>query len=215
MDIYEGKHLCIVGANGTGKTSIVRVLCELWPLREGTITWKTPRPHLIVIPQRPFMPPSTLAELIAWPDFPQFDLAMFDCIMDRVGLSGLVSRVNGYHKHFSRWCDMLSPGEQQRIAFARTLYHLQKPTHGGDTIDLSQSDEATQPLLYDRTDNPSDVLVVLDEADAALDPAAARALIETLSPLATLVVITHRLGTVPNASVLNLTGEGRWELSSE
>ena len=48
------------------------------------------------------------------------------CIKD-VGLVSLLERIDGLETHFeAEWQNILSPGEMQRLSFARIFYHKPK-----------------------------------------------------------------------------------------
>ena len=40
FQVNAGDYLCIIGENGTGKTTLIKTILQLLPFQEGTITWK-------------------------------------------------------------------------------------------------------------------------------------------------------------------------------
>jgi ATP-binding cassette subfamily D (ALD) long-chain fatty acid import protein len=66
VKISPGEHLMITGANGSGKTSILRVLAGIWPHFSGTVT-KPDQEHIFYVPQRPYLAIGTLREQVIYP----------------------------------------------------------------------------------------------------------------------------------------------------
>ncbi|KHJ78732.1 hypothetical protein OESDEN_21645 [Oesophagostomum dentatum] len=60
-DIPVDKSLVITGPSGTGKSSLLRVLADLWPIKSGTIYRYLPKSAYFYLPQRPYLPVGRLS----------------------------------------------------------------------------------------------------------------------------------------------------------
>jgi zinc transport system ATP-binding protein len=179
LSVALGDFVAVVGPNGGGKTSLLKLITGLWrPSRgEVRVLGRTPeeaRPEVGYLAQHPELDPAfpiTVEEVVRqgrlgsggrarrWrPGWPAEDRAAADQALERAGLAGLARRPFGE----------LSGGQRQRVLIARAL--------------------ATRPRL-----------LLMDEPTAGVDPAAEEAIYDLLQELnreMTIVVVSHDLGFV-------------------
>jgi putative ATP-binding cassette transporter len=137
----SGESLVITGGSGTGKTTLLRSLAELWPFTSGTV--RSPADGTMFLSQMPYMPLGDLRTAISYPAAAgEFDDAAIQVALDNVALGHLSSRLD----EVADWAKVLSPGEQQRIAFARVL--LAKPKVVFLDESTSALDEGQEFALY-------------------------------------------------------------------
>ncbi|XP_016904137.1 ATP-binding cassette sub-family D member 3 [Apis cerana] len=135
FEVKSGMNVLVCGPNGCGKSSLFRILGELWPVWNGTII-KPPRGKLFYIPQRPYMTLGTLRDQIIYPHTKtemirrgQMTDTDLKKLLDLVQLGHLLERENLTNNEgqgwdvVADWMDVLSGGEKQRIAMARLFYH--------------------------------------------------------------------------------------------
>jgi putative ATP-binding cassette transporter len=136
-----GESLVITGGSGSGKTTLLRSLAQLWPFTSGTV--RRPEDDTIFLSQLPYMPLGALRGVISYPsDASRYSDDEVRAALDTVSLGHLGSRVD----EVADWAKILSPGEQQRIAFARVL--LAKPKVVFLDEATSALDEGQEFALY-------------------------------------------------------------------
>lgn len=184
LDVHlpVGDTLVITGPSGSGKTTLLRSLAQLWPYASGTLRRPDATNETMFLSQLPYIPLGDLRAVVSYPvSAGEIGDAELHETLVKVALPHLVHRLDEDRD----WAKVLSPGEQQRVAFARVLLTQPKAVF---------LDEATSAL------------------DAGLEMTLYR-LLRTELPDTVMVSVSHR-GTVEqhHDQHLELLGEGRWRL---
>ena len=175
--IAPGEHVALVGPTGSGKSTIIRLLCRLYEPQQGrilldgrdirTIPMADLRRELGVVLQDTFLFSGNVADNLRL-NAPVSDQELVQ-VCAELGLNDLLSRLpNGLKTELRERGGNLSSGERQLLAVARVA--IRKPT-----------------------------VLVMDEATAFMDPsteATLQADLDRLLERRTAIVIAHRLATV-------------------
>jgi vitamin B12/bleomycin/antimicrobial peptide transport system ATP-binding/permease protein len=136
--VNDGDRLLLTGPTGTGKTSLVRAIAGLWRFGTGRIL-RPPPTEIMFMPQRPYLILGSVREQIQYPRASGVSDATLMEVLRNVDLAYLPEQFGGLDAELN-WADVLSGGEQQRLAFARLL--LSSPR-------FAILDEATSALDVD------------------------------------------------------------------
>ena len=183
LDLAPGSSLLVKGPSGSGKTTLLRSLAGLWPHVSGSIT-RPPDDQVMFCSQQPYLPLGTLRGALAYP-VPAEALAddTAEEALRAVQLAHLVDKLDEQIE----WSKVLSPGEQQRLAFGRIA--LARPSLVFLDETSAALDEGMERAMYD--------------------------LVRFRNPQCTIVSVGHRSSLEAlHGDELKLIGEGRWELSS-
>lgn len=120
VEVQPQQGLLIVGPSGRGKSSILRAIAGLWNSGTGELV-RPEREDILFLPQRPYIILGTLREQLLYPNLDrQLSDQELESILQQVNLQDVLERVGGFDAEVPLE-NILSLGEQQRLAFARIL----------------------------------------------------------------------------------------------
>jgi ATP-binding cassette subfamily B protein len=195
LTLKAGEIAAIVGENGEGKTTLVKLLCRFYDPEKGRIAadgsdlrdlrkdeW---RRQITVLFQEPVRYHVTASENIAHGDHSAApDPGEIEMAAHAAGAHDLIQRLpDGYETVLGRWFGGvdLSTGEWQRVALARAFLRKAR-------------------------------LIILDEPTSMLDAWAEAQWFRRFRTLAagcTVLIISHRLTMTMRADAIHVMGEGR------
>lgn len=196
LELHPGEVAALVGTNGAGKSTIVKLACRFYDPDSGAIllggedlralALEEVRSRATVLFQEPVRYDATVAENIAvGPGAAAVSIAEVKAAARAAGAEELIARLpRGYETLLGRWFEggvELSVGEWQRLALARAFL---RPA----------------PLM------------LLDEPTSAMDSWAEldwMARFRTLAAGRTAVIVTHRFTTAMQADVIHVMEGGR------
>ena len=127
LAVDKGELVCLIGANGAGKTSTLRAICGILPARGGSVRYdgaeishvphhELPRRGLVMVPEgRGIFPQLTVQENLAMGAFTRKDSGI------AADLERQLATFPRLRERSAQTAGTLSGGEQQMLAIARAL----------------------------------------------------------------------------------------------
>ncbi len=117
LRLNKGESVLITGPSGAGKSTLFRALAGIWPYWKGRI--ELPRgARLLFLPQKPYLPIGALKHATCYPAAAA--QISDDAVAEALRAVGLAHFAGDLARE-ENWAQVLSGGEQQRLAFARVL----------------------------------------------------------------------------------------------
>lgn len=162
--LAPGENVLVTGPSGSGKSTLFRALAGIWPYWTGRIGLPKGA-RLLFLPQKAYLPIGSLKNAVAYPaEADDVDNAEVTAALAAVGLGQFAEDL----AREENWAQVLSGGEQQRVAFARAL--INKP----DWLFLDEASaalpEQAQADLYSllRERLPQTTLVSIGHRDSLI-----------------------------------------------
>lgn len=191
LDLAPGKVLALVGASGSGKSTIGHLLTRLYDATSGvvsldghdirTVEPRNLRSHIGVVSQDPVLFATSIRENIRYGNPEATDEEVEEAAKQANAHDFITGFRQGYDTIVGERGTLISGGQRQRLAIARAI--IKDPA-----------------------------ILVLDEATSALDTVSEKAVQEALERVMherTVIMIAHRLSTVRSADVIGVVSGGQ------
>ncbi|WP_339528947.1 ABC transporter ATP-binding protein/permease [Pseudomonas mucidolens] len=141
LTVQPGQRLMLGGRSGSGKSTLLRAMGRLWPNGHGAI--RLPAARYLFLPQKPYLPIGSLREALSYPQPGEtYPAQRYAQVLETCRLSHLIPRLD----EANHWQRLLSPGEQQRLGFARALLFAPHWLYMDEAT--SAMDEEDEAMLY-------------------------------------------------------------------
>lgn len=191
LTVPAGKMTALVGATGSGKSTLIKLVLRLIDAKHGRITFDgvaidaldaiALRSAIAYVPQDPFLSDASIGENIAY-GASETNPERMTQVAEQAQADEFINKLtHGLAEPVGERGTQLSGGQRQRIALARALYR--KPA-----------------------------LLLLDEATSAVDnetEAAIKTSLEHAAANCTRLVVAHRLSTIRHADHIHVMEDGR------
>lgn len=191
LEIKGGKTVALVGSSGSGKSTIVQLLMQFYPIHKGKITVNGSdiydyniselRKNIAIVPQEVILFGGTIRENIEYGKPGSNDEDIKEAARQANALEFIQKFPEGFDTIVGDRGIKLSGGQRQRIAIARAILR-----------------------------NPS--ILLLDEATSSLDAESEKVVQDALNNLMkgrTSIVIAHRLATIREADCIYVLDNGQ------
>lgn len=192
LTVSPGQTVALVGASGSGKSTIVSLLERFYDPMDGTITIggrditsmpiKSLREHLGIVTQEPVLFGTSIKSNIRYGSSKQVSDEEIAIAAKKANISKFVEELpDKYETTVGSRGSQLSGGQKQRVAIARAV--IREPS-----------------------------VLLLDEATSALDTeseAVVQGALDNLMKNCTTIVIAHRLSTIQNADCIYVIDSGK------
>ena len=191
LQVKKGECIAVVGASGSGKSTIMNMIIGFLPPSKGEITidgksikdfnLSEYRQHISVVPQNSILFNGTIKENITY-GLSHYNKKQLEEVIEMANLKEFIKDLpQGINTQIGEHGDKLSGGQKQRITIARALIR-----------------------------NPE--ILILDEATSALDNISeyhVQKAIESCVKGRTTFIVAHRLSTIRNADRIVVMEDGK------
>jgi len=189
FSLAPGQRVALVGGSGSGKSTVARLICGLYPLRSGQILFDgKPRAQIpqtvlarsiAIVDQELFMFEGTIRENLTLWDGTVTESQMIRACKDAEIHEAILQLPRAYDHLLIEGAVNLSGGQRQRLEIARAL--------------------VAEPAI-----------LVLDEATSALDAEVEHQIEQNLRRRGcTCIIVAHRLSTIRNCDEILVFDRGR------